>query len=188
MYPSVNSSTALTTNPSALLSTSQDPSPSPIPITDDPDVYSIKTIPFLNREVTIIMQNMNGPCPLLAIANALLLRGTMKNIPSSTISNDHLLHLVADIIVESNSNITQNPKPSVTNNEQELLLGKNIQHSIDAVMADTLPILKNGELFLFIIHLITFFFAFFPFLLLFCFDSSNELDLLNKENEREYAQ
>ncbi len=146
MYPTVKSSTALTTAPSNLLNTSLGPDPDLNPTADDPDVYSIKTIQFLNREVTIIMQNMNGPCPLLAIANTLLLRGTMKNIQFSTISNDRLLHLVADVIIESNSSTKQNPNISTTNNEEEQLLGKNIQHNMESVMADTLPILKNGRL------------------------------------------
>jgi hypothetical protein len=49
------------------------------------------------------MQNLNGPCPLLAIANILLLRNCIE-IPESAarISTDDLLALVADYIVASN--------------------------------------------------------------------------------------
>jgi hypothetical protein len=46
---------------------------------------------------------LNGPCPLLAIANVLLLRNCIE-IPESAarISTDDLLVLVADYIVSSN--------------------------------------------------------------------------------------
>jgi hypothetical protein len=49
------------------------------------------------------MQNLNGPCPLLAIANVLLLRNCIE-IPQSVarISADDLLALIADYIVSSN--------------------------------------------------------------------------------------
>eukprot|EP00775_Hariotina_reticulata_P007703 gene7703-7902_t len=33
------------------------------------DVYAVKRIDFFGRSVKIVMQNINGPCPLLAIAN-----------------------------------------------------------------------------------------------------------------------
>jgi hypothetical protein len=49
------------------------------------------------------LQNLNGPCPLLAIANILLLRNCIQ-IPESAarISTDDLLVLVAEHIVSSN--------------------------------------------------------------------------------------
>ena len=37
-------------------------------------VYKLKRIDFFGRAVPIALQNENGPCPLLAIANVLLLR------------------------------------------------------------------------------------------------------------------
>lgn len=37
-------------------------------------VYKLKRIDFFGRSVPIALQNENGPCPLLAIANVLLLR------------------------------------------------------------------------------------------------------------------
>jgi hypothetical protein len=50
-----------------------------------------------------VLQNLNGPCPLLAIANVLLLRNCIQ-IPESAarISIDDLLVLVAEHIVSSN--------------------------------------------------------------------------------------
>ncbi|CAK9058481.1 Pentatricopeptide repeat-containing protein At1g62930 [Durusdinium trenchii] len=41
----------------------------------DGDVFQVRRIDFLGEEVPILLQNRNGPCALLAIANGLLLRG-----------------------------------------------------------------------------------------------------------------
>lgn len=46
-------------------------------------VYKVKTISFLRREVPIVMQNENGPCPLLALANVLLLRNQIYLPPNT---------------------------------------------------------------------------------------------------------
>lgn len=40
--------------------------------------YKVKFIDFHDRKVPIILQNENGPCPLLAIANVLLLRNNIQ--------------------------------------------------------------------------------------------------------------
>lgn len=45
--------------------------------------YQVKWIKFRNKECGIIMQNVNGCCPLLAIMNVLLLRGKIQ-LPLST--------------------------------------------------------------------------------------------------------
>ena len=37
-------------------------------------VYRLKRIDFFGRKVPVALQNENGPCPLLAIANILLLK------------------------------------------------------------------------------------------------------------------
>lgn len=37
--------------------------------------FLVRRIEFLGRQVPILLQNRNGPCGLLAIANGLLLRG-----------------------------------------------------------------------------------------------------------------
>lgn len=41
-------------------------------------VYSLKHIKFFQRDVPIVCQNENGPCPLLAIVNILSLRNQIK--------------------------------------------------------------------------------------------------------------
>ena len=37
--------------------------------------YRTKRIHYFGHELPILMQNENGPCPLLALANVLILRG-----------------------------------------------------------------------------------------------------------------
>ena len=45
--------------------------------------YTVKTILFMKRRVPIMMQNQNGPCPLLALANILLLRNQIQLSPDA---------------------------------------------------------------------------------------------------------
>ncbi len=44
----------------------------------DNDIYVIKWIEFNHERLPILLQNKNGPCPLLALANILLLRKQVK--------------------------------------------------------------------------------------------------------------
>lgn len=67
------------------------------------DVYKVKRVPFgARQDVPVLMQNLNGPCPLLAIANVLSLRDELS-IPSShtEISNSQLISLVAEKVLEA---------------------------------------------------------------------------------------
>ena len=40
--------------------------------------YNVKYITYLGRRTPIVLQDENGPCPLIAIANVLLLRGQVS--------------------------------------------------------------------------------------------------------------
>ena len=46
---------------------------------DDNDTYHIKWIDWFEEKIPIITQNKNGPCPLLAIFNVLLLSKRVSN-------------------------------------------------------------------------------------------------------------
>ena len=68
------------------------------------DLFPVRTINFLGRDVPTLGQNEFGPCALLGVVNALLLRGTLK------ISSDHgaltlqdVLARLADRLVETNN-------------------------------------------------------------------------------------
>lgn len=63
--------------------------------------FSIKPVPFFEREVAVICQNENGPCPLIAIANILLLQNKLNLSPDrGMISLEELTQIVAEVILE----------------------------------------------------------------------------------------
>ena len=62
--------------------------------------FVVKQILFFDSRINIILQNLNGPCPLLAIVNVLLLRQIVE-LPSScankrVITLDELVTLLAN--------------------------------------------------------------------------------------------
>ncbi|KAF8566620.1 hypothetical protein P879_08463 [Paragonimus westermani] len=63
-------------------------------------IYHIKWIRFRGGSRPIVTQNENGPCPMIAIANVLLLRGTM-NIPegSEVLTGQRLVSLLSEILL-----------------------------------------------------------------------------------------
>lgn len=62
--------------------------------------YFIKWIEFHNRKTPILLQNENGPCPLISICNCLLLRGQMKLEPNlELIENDKLIQILANLLL-----------------------------------------------------------------------------------------
>lgn len=63
--------------------------------------YATKSIQFNRQQVQIVCQNENGPCPLLALCNALILRGDMRLSARSMdvdhrVSADTLTAMLAD--------------------------------------------------------------------------------------------
>jgi hypothetical protein len=69
--------------------------------------YAIKRISFFGREVPVFLQNENGPCPLLAIANVLSLRNEIK-LPSRSareIVQRELISLVADRLLDASKSL-----------------------------------------------------------------------------------
>ncbi|KAF1328743.1 hypothetical protein FI667_g6674, partial [Globisporangium splendens] len=70
------------------------------------DVYAVKQTAFLGKPVSVICQNINGPCPLLAICNVLLLRGhlSLRDLvsPDGLISATDLMRVVQNHLVAAN--------------------------------------------------------------------------------------
>ncbi|XP_042948829.1 uncharacterized protein LOC122281428 isoform X2 [Carya illinoinensis] len=97
-------------------------------------VHKTKLIQFLGRTTPIVLQNDNGPCPLLAICNVLLLRNNLNLSPDTVeVSQEKLLALVADRLIDSNSNFNNKDAGYVENQQQ------NISDAIDL-----LPQLATG--------------------------------------------
>jgi len=69
---------------------------------DSQNVYHVKWIKFRGSQTPIVMQNQNGPCPLLAIVNVLLLQGKIKLSSSSDlVASDQLMAYIADWIFDN---------------------------------------------------------------------------------------
>lgn len=57
--------------------------------------YPIKWVNYFDRAVPVFVQNLNGPCPLLAIANVLSLRNQLHVMPGATsLSQSRLISMV----------------------------------------------------------------------------------------------
>lgn len=70
--------------------------------TDGQNVYHVKWIKFRGSQTPIVMQNQNGPCPLLAIVNVLLLQSKIKlSSGADLVASDQLMAYIADWIFDN---------------------------------------------------------------------------------------
>jgi len=70
--------------------------------------FSVRWVAFCGAHVPVIMQNENGPCPLLAIANvASLVRRITLPPGTSTVTSATLLQLVAEYLLSYNDALGQ---------------------------------------------------------------------------------
>nr|GMD97687.1 ubiquitin carboxyl-terminal hydrolase MINDY-2 [Ipomoea batatas] len=96
--------------------------------------YKTKVIQFMGRTTPIVLQNDNGPCPLLAICNILLLTNRLELSPDvPEVSQQKLLSLVAKRLKYSTSNVNDKDAEYVKNQQQKVT---------DAI--DLLPRLATG--------------------------------------------
>lgn len=71
---------------------------------DDANNYRIKDIVFLGSARRILLQSANGPCPLLALCNVLLLRNQISiSQDARYISFNELVDMVSAFLFEANS-------------------------------------------------------------------------------------
>ncbi|KAI3505389.1 hypothetical protein L1887_27508 [Cichorium endivia] len=97
-------------------------------------MHKTKIIQFFGRTTPIILQKDNGPCPLLAICNILSLKNSLNLSPDlAEVSQEKLLSLVAERLIDSNSNVNNKDEGYVKNQQQ------NISDAIDL-----LPQLTTG--------------------------------------------
>lgn len=98
--------------------------------------YKLKAIKFLGRDVPIVVQNENGPCPLIALANVLLLRNQIQlSVDCPEVSQERLMALIAGFLLDSN-----NPDRLGTSNaEVQANLQKNVGDAVEM-----LPKLTTG--------------------------------------------
>ncbi|XP_062234132.1 uncharacterized protein LOC133931289 isoform X2 [Phragmites australis] len=109
--------------------------PQPAPDAEPSEVmHRTRAVDFLGRRTPIVYQNDNGPCPLLAICNVLLLKNVISlNPDAGEVSQQKLLSLVAERLIDSNSSVQGKDEEYVRNREQNVA---------DAI--DLLPRLTTG--------------------------------------------
>jgi len=81
--------------------------------------YTLKSIRYHNEPRKILLQNENGPCPLLAAANALLLRGVIQLPPACLQTNHASIDDVVNTLAERalrNSNPNSNSNSNTNSN------------------------------------------------------------------------
>ena len=83
--------------------------------------FDLKTIDFLGRQCTILCQNENGPCPLLAIANVLILQNKIHFHPERCrVMLDELVEVVANSIIEKGLSISHGSEDKKGSEQQQL--------------------------------------------------------------------
>lgn len=113
--------------------------------------YLVKKIQFNGSEHRILLQNENGPCPLLAAANVLLLRGSIdlpegcKQMDNSRLSLESLLTILANRVLTRphssyNSEVVNNPNENSA--ESHVEHQRHLQQVDDLI--SILPSLSKG--------------------------------------------
>jgi len=73
---------------------------------DSTDTFPVRRSILLGFEVCYLLQGGNGPCPLLAICNVLLLRGLLSLPPDAqTVSFSYLVDRLANIMIDKNNTV-----------------------------------------------------------------------------------
>eukprot|EP00793_Prasinoderma_coloniale_P004157 PRCOL_00006333-RA len=118
------------------------PRPPDAPASGEPSTCAVRRIDFLGARRAVVMQSKNGPCPLLAIANVLLLRNAISLREDQTdVSLEGLTALVAGHLLDANERATApggrsgGPGADVTVDASGVNLRQNI--------ADTLAVLPK---------------------------------------------
>mmetsp|Transcript_858 Transcript_858/g.1609 ORF Transcript_858/g.1609 Transcript_858/m.1609 type:complete len:408 (-) Transcript_858:793-2016(-) len=122
---------------------------------EDP-IYVVKRVVYESRHVGICLQNENGPCPLLAISNVLLLRGSIQIHPDMAfVSTSYLIQLLTEYLFNTHRSASQNPSKihHQQNNpgdnsysvedSREFNEALNLQHTLAEVQS-ILPNLRKG--------------------------------------------
>lgn len=64
------------------------------------DLYRLKKVQWNGKTIPLVMQNINGPCPLLAICNILLLQGKIRiHTDYSMVNYEDLVGLLGELLL-----------------------------------------------------------------------------------------
>jgi hypothetical protein len=68
------------------------------------DAFYLKRLKWNGKTVPVLTQNENGPCPLVALCNVLLLRGDMTlSSDAELVTGEYLLSLLGDLLIRRSS-------------------------------------------------------------------------------------
>ena len=120
------------------------PASSSTPTSTRQQAYRLKSVRYLGASRRILLQNENGPCPLLAAANALLLRGEANLDPaclrSGVASADDVVNVLADIAAV---NASSSPSSSHSSPSSSSHSSPEHEHRLDGALR-LLPLLRRG--------------------------------------------
>lgn len=90
--------------------------------------FSTKIVNFRGSRKRIVLQNQNGPCPLLALVNGLILRDRLQ-LPSgaSEVDSSRLQHQLVGHIVDSQTNMTANLQHQIAETIDLVMRGRFIE-------------------------------------------------------------
>jgi MINDY deubiquitinase len=94
----------------------------------DTITFSTKIVNFRGGRKRIVLQNQNGPCPLLAIVNGLILQDKLQ-LPSgaSDVDSSRLQHQLVGHIVDSQTNTTANLRHQIDETIQLVMRGRFVE-------------------------------------------------------------
>ena len=73
-------------------------------------IHQLKWIPWGDEFAPIVTQNENGPCPLLALCNVLILSKKMEVTPGETaLTSQQLLDMLGSCLIESTPKVVHCP-------------------------------------------------------------------------------
>lgn len=91
------------------------------PLDDSESIHQVKWIYFKKKQVPIVTQNENGPCPLLALMNVMLLQNRVTLPPQTEIiSAGQLMHHLGDSVLQNVPGEDGVSTPSRLNFEQNM--------------------------------------------------------------------
>jgi hypothetical protein len=98
-------------------------------------IHRIKRISIAGTKRCIVLQDQNGPCPLVALTNTLLLRGNLAPFPAEMeyVSSDWLGNVLAEYLFEKQVPSLRAQSGSIAD----------IEHNI-ADVVQLLPVLRHG--------------------------------------------
>mmetsp|Transcript_85850 Transcript_85850/g.241566 ORF Transcript_85850/g.241566 Transcript_85850/m.241566 type:complete len:531 (-) Transcript_85850:43-1635(-) len=96
------------------------------------ETFAVRSVAFCGRQVPMLLQNRNGPCALLAVANCLLMRGTL------TLAKD-------EVLVSSSTLVERLAQLCEQLNAKQMEEDPNMREGISEVI-QRLPLLLDGLL------------------------------------------